>query len=71
MVGFSLGIVGVCVAIVQGVLTRVVIPKFGEQKSVYIGLLFYTFGFLGFAFAQSGWVLLVMIAPFALGGFAG
>ncbi len=71
MVGFSLGIVGVCVAVVQGGLTRVVIPKFGEQKSVYIGLLFYTFGFLGFAFAPTGWVLLIMIAPFALGGFAG
>lgn len=71
MVGFSLGIVGVCVAIVQGGLTRVVIPRFGEQKSVYIGLLFYAFGFLGFAFAPAGWVLLLMIAPFALGGFAG
>ncbi len=71
MVGISLGIVGICVAIVQGGLTRVVIPKFGEQKSVYIGLLFYAFGFLGFALAPTGWVLLVMIAPFALGGFAG
>ena len=71
MVGFSLGIVGICVAIVQGGLTRIVIPKFGEQKSVYIGLLFYAFGFLGFAFAPTGWFLLVMVAPFALGGFAG
>ena len=71
MVGFSLGIVGICVAIVQGGLTRVVIPRWGEQKSVYIGLIFYMIGFLGFAFAPSGWVILVMIAPFALGGFAG
>ncbi|MBO6793417.1 MAG: TCR/Tet family MFS transporter [Balneolaceae bacterium] len=71
MVGFSLGIVGICVAIVQGGLTRVVIPRWGEQKSVYIGLIFYMVGFLGFAFAPSGWVILVMIAPFALGGFAG
>jgi len=71
MVGFSLAIVGVCVAVVQGGLTRVVIPRFGEKKSVYIGLLFYMFGFLGFAFAPTGWLLLVMIAPFALGGFAG
>lgn len=71
MVGFSLGIVGVCVAVVQGGLTRVFIPKWGEQKSVYIGLIFYIFGFLGFAFVPSGWMLLVMIAPFALGGFAG
>lgn len=71
MVGYSLGIVGVCVAVVQGGLTRVFIPKWGEQKSVYIGLIFYIFGFLGFAFVPSGWMLLVMIAPFALGGFAG
>jgi DHA1 family tetracycline resistance protein-like MFS transporter len=71
MVGFSLGIVGICIALVQGGLTRIVIPKFGEFKAVYIGLLFYIFGFLGFAFAPSSWVFLMVIAPFTLGGFSG
>lgn len=71
MVGFSLGIVGICVAIVQGGLTRVVIPKIGEVKAVYLGLLCYTLGFMGFAFSPSGFIVLTIIFPFALGGFAG
>ncbi len=71
MVGFSLGIVGISVAIVQGGLTRIVIPKIGEVNSVYVGLMFSTLGFLAFAFSPSGTVLLALIFPFALGGFAG
>lgn len=71
MVGFSLGIVGLCVAIVQGGLTRVIIPKIGEVKAVYVGLLCYSLGFMGFAFSPSGFIVLTLIFPFALGGFAG
>lgn len=71
MVGFSLGIVGISVAIVQGGLTRVVIPKIGEVKSVYVGLMFSTLGSIGFALSPTGTILLAVIFPFALGGFAG
>lgn len=71
MVGISLGIIGVCVAIVQGGLTRIVIPKIGEIKSVFVGLFFSTIGFICFAFAPNGIFLLVMVFPFALGGFTG
>lgn len=71
MVGISLGVVGFFVAIVQGVLTRIVIPRLGEVKSVYIGMVMYTIGFLGFAFSPTGLFMLAMILPFCLGGFAG
>lgn len=71
MVGISLGIVGFCVAIVQGGLTRIVIPKLGEIRSVYVGLIFSTLGFIGFAFSPTGAILLAIIFPFALGGFSG
>lgn len=70
MVGISLGVVGVSVFVVQGGLTRVVIPKMGEVKSVYFGLIMYCLGFLGFAFAPSGLILMFMIVPFCLGGLA-
>lgn len=70
-IGLSLGIVGLCVAVVQGGLTRIIIPKIGEKNSVFIGLLFYTFGFLGFALVSTEWLFLIMIIPFSLGGFAG
>lgn len=70
MVGISLGIVGISIFVVQGGLTRVVIPKIGEVKSVYFGLIMYIIGFLGFAFAPSGLILMLMITPFCLGGLA-
>ena len=71
MVGISLGVVGFFVAIVQGGLTRIVIPKIGEVKSVYLGLTFSALGFMGFAFAPTGLIMLSMILPYCLGGFAG
>jgi DHA1 family tetracycline resistance protein-like MFS transporter len=52
MVGFSLAVVGLMVAFVQGVLIRKVIPAIGQEKSVYIGLLFYCVGMILFAFAN-------------------
>jgi len=71
MVGISLGVVGFCVAIVQGGLTRVVIPKIGEIKSVYLGLAFSALGLVGFSFSPSGYIMLAMVIPYSLGGFAG
>ncbi len=71
MVGISLGVVGLCVAIVQGGLTRVVIPKIGEIKSVYLGLTLSCVGFIGFAFSPTGAIMMAMIVPYCLGGFAG
>jgi len=70
MVGFSLGVVGFCVAIVQGGLTRIIIPKIGEVKSVYFGLIVSCVGFIGFAFSPTGAIMLAMIIPYCLGGFA-
>lgn len=70
-VGYSLGFVGVMVAIVQGGLTRIMIPKLGEVKAVYIGLAFYAAGFLAFAFASAGWMMFAFMVPYAFGGLAG
>lgn len=71
MVGYSLGFVGLTVAIVQGGLTRIVIPKIGPKKSVFVGLSLYTVGFLLFAFANHGWMMFAFMIPYALGGLAG
>ena len=70
-VGYSLGFVGLIIALVQGGLTRVVIPKIGQIRSVYVGLLLYTLGFLGFAFAGAGWVMYAVMIPYGLAGIAG
>jgi MFS transporter, DHA1 family, tetracycline resistance protein len=71
MVGISLGWVGLTVGIVQGGLTRIIIPKLGQIKSVYVGLILSAIGFLLFAFADQSWMVFVFMIPFALGGIAG
>jgi len=71
MVGYSLGFVGLMVAIVQGGLTRVLIPKLGEQRAVFVGLTFYVIGFVLFAFASQGWMMYAFMIPYSLGGLAG
>ena len=70
-VGYSLGFVGLSIAIVQGGLIRIIIPKLGQEKSVYIGLLMYCVGFTLFAFASSGWMMFAFMIPYALGGISG
>ena len=71
MIGYSLGVIGVCIMIVQGLLVRAVIPKLGQEKSVYIGLAFYTLGFVLFAYASTTWMMFAFTAVYCLGGIAG
>ncbi len=70
-VGYSLGFIGLVVALVQGGLIRVIIPRLGQERSVYTGLLLYSIGFLLFAFATQGWMMFAFMVPYALGGIAG
>lgn len=70
-VGLSLGWIGLLIGSVQGGLTRVLIPKLGTHTSINIGLLMYTLGALGFAFASQGWMLYAIMIVYALGGLAG
>ena len=71
MIGVSLGVVGLLVGIVQGGLTRVINPKLGNARSIYIGLILYAVGMLLFGLATSGWMMLVFLIPYCLGGIAG
>lgn len=70
-VGWSLGFVGLLVALVQGVLIRIINPKIGAKRSVYLGLLLYAFGLLLFAFALEGWMMYAALIPYCLGGICG
>jgi DHA1 family tetracycline resistance protein-like MFS transporter len=70
-VGYSLGFVGLTVALVQGGLIRIAIPKLGNHRSIWIGLLFYAAGLILFAFATKGWMMFAFMIPYALGGIAG
>lgn len=69
-VGYSLAFVGLTVGIVQGGLIRVVIPKIGKVKSIYLGLILYFIGHSLFSIATSSWMMFAYMIPFALGGLA-
>lgn len=71
MVGISLAVVGVLVGAVQAGLTRVINPRIGDEKSIYLGLGLYTLGMVLFAFATQGWMMFVFLIPYCLGGICG
>jgi DHA1 family tetracycline resistance protein-like MFS transporter len=71
MVGLSLGVVGLLVALVQGVLIRWIHPILGNEKSIYVGMLLYSIGMLLFAFATESWMMFAFLIPYCLGGIAG
>lgn len=70
-IGYSLGAVGVLSAIVQGYLIRLILPKLGQKRGVYVGLLLYAVGFVLYAFATEGWMMYVFMVPYILGSIAG
>lgn len=71
MVGYSLGLVGIMSALVQGLLIRIIIPKIGEYNTMITGIIFNICGCLLFSMANEGWMLLCFIIPYSLGGIAG
>lgn len=71
LIGISLGVVGFLIALVQGLLIRVVNPRIGNEKSVYLGLSLYTLGLLLFTFATQTWMMFAFLVPYCLGGIAG
>lgn len=70
-VSYSLAFVGLAVGIVQGGLSRVLIPKLGPSNAVFVGVSLYVIGFIMFAFATDGWMMYAFMVPFAFGGLAG
>jgi MFS transporter, DHA1 family, tetracycline resistance protein len=71
MIGISLGVVGLLIAVVQGGLIRFINPKLGNERSVYVGLLLYALGLLLFAFASQSWMMFVFLIPYCFGGICG
>ncbi len=71
LVGYSLGFVGLMIALVQGGLIRVIIPKLGQEKSIYVGLLLNAMALVLFGLVWKGWMMYAVLIPYALGGIAG
>lgn len=71
MIGISLGITGLLVAIVQGWLIRIINPAIGLKKAIIAGLLLYAAGFVLIAFTMNATWLFLSLVPLSLGGIAG
>jgi len=70
-VGYSLGFVGLMITIVQAGLIRIIIPRLGQSKSLYMGLFLYSLGMLLFGLATQGWMMFAFTVVYCLGGIAG
>jgi DHA1 family tetracycline resistance protein-like MFS transporter len=58
MIGLSLAIVGVCTAVISAGLTPLMVKRFGERRTLYIGQFFGASGMLVAGLARTGWVYL-------------
>jgi len=62
---------GLVLFAIQAGLIRYTIPKFGQQKNIIAGLIFYAIGLLLIAFISRGWMLYLCMVPYCLGGLSG
>lgn len=69
LVGASLAFAGALMAIVQGGLTRMWMPKLGEVRGAYLGLAGGVSGFLLYAFAPNSAIMYVGMVAAAFAGF--
>ena len=68
-IGYSLGVVGILMVLVQAVLLRVALPRLGSRRAAMIGFACCIVSFLGYAFATHGWMIYMFLAAGALQGF--
>jgi MFS transporter, DHA1 family, tetracycline resistance protein len=71
MVGVSLGVFGFTMAVVQGGLIRLIIPRFGEHNTVILGYSITILAFTIYAFAWEGWQVFALAPLTALGIIGG
>ncbi len=70
-IGASLAFVGIMMAVTQGYLIGVVVPRVGERMSAYLGLSCGVVALVGYAASQSGWMIYLFLVPGALQGLSG
>ncbi len=71
MIGLSLGIFGIGIAVVQGLLMKPILNLIGERKAVILGLSIDVLAFVLLGFVTNGWVALALTPLTALGSIAG
>lgn len=70
-IGFSLMAVGLAAAVVQGGLTRLVIPAIGERRAAFLGLFIAVIAYAAYGLSTQGWMIYAIIPFGALAGLSG
>jgi len=70
MVGLSLAVFGICHAGAQAGLTGPITKRFGDLRTIVIGICFDSAAFIIIGLATRGWVAFALGPMFALGGVA-
>jgi DHA1 family tetracycline resistance protein-like MFS transporter len=65
--GWSLFVVGVVAAVVQGGLMRVLLKRFAPQRLVQMGLVSSALGYLAWGLATEGWMMMAIVVCNLLG----
>ena len=66
-IGVSLATVGVVMAFSQTTLVRFVVPRIGERRAALIGISIAIVGYIGYATATQGWIMLAWLATWLFG----
>ena len=67
MIGISLAVYGLASAVVQGLLMRHIVPRFGEMRIAILGLTLEVGSFIAFALAFETWHVFAIILATSLG----
>ncbi|HKD23049.1 MAG TPA: TCR/Tet family MFS transporter [Rhizomicrobium sp.] len=70
-VGYAMMVMGLLMAFISGYLTRLIIPRIGEERAAYLGFVAGGIGFVGYAFATQGWMMYGWMPLAAFMGLAG
>jgi MFS transporter, DHA1 family, tetracycline resistance protein len=67
MIGASLALAGLVMAISQASLVRVLVPRLGERRAALTGILIAAVGYLGYATATAGWMMFAWLGTWLFG----
>lgn len=68
-IGYSLGVVGILMVLVQGFLTKLAVPWIGAYRITLLGMCISALSYLGYGLLPEGWMMYVVMVPGALAGF--
>ena len=69
VIGASLAVSGLLLALVQGRLIGIVVPKIGERRAALAGFASAVVAFVAIAFGSQTWAIFVALVPWAFAGF--